>query len=347
MTNRAKYAIFLPVRNGAAYLREALDSIVSQTQGDWLLVVLDNASSDGSAEIAASYADPRISVRRSPTRLSIWASWHRIWTILSNDEIDARYVTVIGHDDRFMPTFLESIDRLIDAYPKASLYQTPYDMIDEQGKHIRPSRPIPAVESSTEFLAARMWGLRDSVGTGYVFRPRDYVAVGGIPDTPQLLYADDLLISRLSKSTFKATSRDSQCLYRLHRGSASHQLTSDRIEGQVAAIEKYVRSVQEEFSGFMGSPTGKAALACFLAREIMLLRPLATRWLMTPMTRWRVHKLSAIYTDVAGNVDYRQWLGVNFVTRHLYAYSKQTMLAYILGRARILGSFNRTNSAET
>ena len=73
-----------------------------------------------------------------------------------------------------------------------------------------------------------------------MFRPRDYVAVGGIPNLPLLLHADDLLFARLARFTFKATSRDSQCHYRLHRASTSHRLTPGRIEAQVAAIEDYV-----------------------------------------------------------------------------------------------------------
>jgi len=340
MTLRAKYAVFLPVRNGAAYLREAIDSVISQTYNDWLLVVLDNASSDGSAEIALAYGHPRISVQHSTASLPIWESWHRIWAVLSNGEVGAQYATIIGHDDVLLPCFLESIDRLINAYPHAGLYQTPFDMIDEKGSLIRPCRPIPAIESSMDFLAARLWGLRDSVGTGYVFRPADYVATGGIPDLPHLLYADDLLFARLSKGTFKATTRDSHCLYRLHRGSTSYRLTSDRIEGQVAATEQFIELLNEEFPEFMRGRAGGSALACFLAREIMLLRPLARCRLLAPVTRKRIQRLEATYARNGTGIDYRQWLGTNFVSRNFYAHAKQLMLFYVLARAKAARAFN-------
>jgi hypothetical protein len=236
---------------------------------------------------------------------------------------------------------MESVDELIDAHPDASLYQTPFDMIDEQGRPIRPCRPIPAIESSMDFLAARFWGLRDSVGTGYVFRPADYVATGGIPNLPHLLYADDLLFARLSKATFKATARDSQCLYRLHRGSASYRLSSDRIDGQVAALEQYIGLLDKEFPEFMHGRAGHSTLACFLAREIMILRPLAGWLLMAPDTCSRLRRLEATYARVAGGIDYRQWLGANFVSRNVYAHSKQLMLMYVLARARVARVLNR------
>ncbi len=46
--------------NGAAYLREQIDSILPQLRDDDELVIVDDASADGSREIIASYDDPRI-----------------------------------------------------------------------------------------------------------------------------------------------------------------------------------------------------------------------------------------------------------------------------------------------
>ncbi len=335
---QAKYAIFLPVRNGAVYVREAIESVIAQTQEDWILVVLDNASSDGTAELASGYGHPRIHVHRSTISLPIWESWHRVWAMLADGSVDVVYATIIGHDDRLLPTFLEAIDQLTVDHPRASLYQTAFDMIDERGKIIRPCRPIPTIESSADFLASRLWGLRDSVGTGYVFRPADYVAVGGIPNLPLLLHADDLLFARLAGISFKATSRVSECLYRLHRGSASHRLTLDRLEAQVAAIEKYVELLREEYPDLMENRAGRAALACFLAREILMLRPLATELLLRSETCLRIKRLESIYHAVAEGIDYRQWLGTNFVSRDLYACSKQLMLLYVLLRGKLGGS---------
>ena len=52
----------LPVYNGAPYLRRAFDSILAQTRADFELIVSDNASTDGTAQIIDDYArrDPRI-----------------------------------------------------------------------------------------------------------------------------------------------------------------------------------------------------------------------------------------------------------------------------------------------
>ncbi len=329
---QAKYGIFLPVRNGAAYLRQAIDSIIAQTCNDWILVVLDNASSDGSADLASAYQHPGIHVHRSTAILPIWESWQRVWSLLAAGGVDVEYATILGHDDQLLPTFLETIDQLMLDHPQASLYQTGFDLIDAKDRLVRPCRPIPSIESSTDFLAARLWGLRDSFGIGYVFRSSDYVAVGGMPNLPQLLHADDLLFARLARITFKATSRVSQCRYRLHRNSTSHRLSRARIEAQVAATEEYLALLSKEFPDLTNNSAGKMALACYLAREILILRPLALAPLLSRETCLCIRRLQAAYCSVAGGLDYRQWLGTNLFSRDLYAFSKRLMLLYVLLR---------------
>lgn len=47
----------VPVFNGAAYLREALDSVVAQTYGPLEILVVDDGSTDASADVVASYGD--------------------------------------------------------------------------------------------------------------------------------------------------------------------------------------------------------------------------------------------------------------------------------------------------
>jgi glycosyltransferase involved in cell wall biosynthesis len=56
------FSIGMPVRNGAKYIREALDSLLAQNYADFELIISDNASTDSTEEICRGYAqkDPRI-----------------------------------------------------------------------------------------------------------------------------------------------------------------------------------------------------------------------------------------------------------------------------------------------
>jgi glycosyltransferase involved in cell wall biosynthesis len=325
-----RFGIFLPVRNGARFIKAAVDSIIAQSNEDWELFILDNASTDGTVELLQSYQHPRVHIHKSALALSIWESWHRVWQLMTEGAVKVEFATIIGHDDILLPDFLDSISRLITAHPNASLYQTSFDLIDQNGDLIRPCRPIPGHESSEDFLAARLWGLRDSFGTGYVFRSLDYIKVGGIPNLPSLLYADDLLFARLSRFAYKAAASDSKCLYRLHRMSTSNQVTAVKIKNQIEALVEYIKYLEDEFPEFLKSKPGKNALASLLAREIMIYSPLEKKWLMGNVTVKYLLRLKILYYEVSEIENYRQWLEKNFAHRIFYVYLKRIMLIYVL-----------------
>ena len=54
------YSIILPVRNGGEYVKECINSILSQTYRDFDILVLDNNSSDGTVEWINTINDRRI-----------------------------------------------------------------------------------------------------------------------------------------------------------------------------------------------------------------------------------------------------------------------------------------------
>ena len=66
-------SVVMPVRNGGPLLQEAIDSILQQTETDLELIVVDDASSDGTPALLARAreADPRVRVRRLDKNLGI------------------------------------------------------------------------------------------------------------------------------------------------------------------------------------------------------------------------------------------------------------------------------------
>src|SRR5205085_1064171 len=110
----AKYSIILPVRNGGEYLKECVDSILGQTLQDFNLIVLDNQSTDGSADWIRSLKSENIVLHESQTSLSIEESWARIVSVPKNE-----FITMIGHDDLLSKNYLSVIDNLIRQHPKA------------------------------------------------------------------------------------------------------------------------------------------------------------------------------------------------------------------------------------
>lgn len=101
MTDRKPLiSIALPVYNGANYLAEALDSILAQSWTDFELVIADNASTDGTTELAERYAarDQRVRHMRTPELIGQVQNTNRAADICSG-----YWIQFFCHDDIMAP----------------------------------------------------------------------------------------------------------------------------------------------------------------------------------------------------------------------------------------------------
>lgn len=229
-----RFSVVLPVRNGGEHVKLCVASVLAQTRADdFELLVLDNASTDGTSAWLASLRDPRVRLYPADRPLSIEENWARVKNLPKRE-----YLTTIGHDDLLDPDFLEVIAGLIRDHPDAGLYATHFRLIDATGALLRPCQPMPGRETAAEFLAARLCLLRDSFGTGHVFRSAAYDAAGGIPAFPKLLHSDDALFMRLIGNSYRATALEEAFSYRLHAASMSgHAMVTDVFAG----LDHYAR----------------------------------------------------------------------------------------------------------
>jgi hypothetical protein len=115
------------------------------------------------------------------------------------------------------PFFVDLIRRC----PDATLYTTQHRLIDEDGRLVRPCRPIPARETGAELLAARLTNRRDMTAVGVVMRSSAYDAVGGFPAFEGVAHADDTLWLKLlcDHGPWKTVAPDEAFSCRLRRGS--------------------------------------------------------------------------------------------------------------------------------
>ena len=65
-----KFSIIIPLYNKAPYIRKALESVLAQTYTDYELIIIDDGSTDGSAEIAEAFLQDLAS-RLSPLTFSL------------------------------------------------------------------------------------------------------------------------------------------------------------------------------------------------------------------------------------------------------------------------------------
>jgi glycosyltransferase involved in cell wall biosynthesis len=130
-----RVSIGIPVFNGERYLEEAIRSIIDQTFTDLELVISDNASTDGTAEICQRYAalDRRVRYHRNAHNIGGSANFKRVFE-LSRGE----YFKWAAYDDLIAPQFLEKAVDILDHMPSVVLCYARTVVIDEHGGVVRP-----------------------------------------------------------------------------------------------------------------------------------------------------------------------------------------------------------------
>lgn len=136
---KPRFSIIVPLYNKAPYVRKALDSIVSQAFTDWECIIVDDGSTDNSADIAQSIISSLSETNHSIIRIlrqpnSGVAKARNIGVENSHGE----YLCFLDADDWWEPTYLEEMSQLIDAYPDAGLYGCDYYYVKNGKKKIYP-----------------------------------------------------------------------------------------------------------------------------------------------------------------------------------------------------------------
>jgi glycosyltransferase involved in cell wall biosynthesis len=121
-------SILVPSYNGAAFLREALDSLVAQTYPNVEIILLDDASSDGTPEIAADYAG-KISYVRQPSNLGIYDNVN-VGIARARGSLIATYHA----DDIYLPTIVEAQVAYLQAHPEVGAVFCSNIFVDAHGR---------------------------------------------------------------------------------------------------------------------------------------------------------------------------------------------------------------------
>jgi glycosyltransferase involved in cell wall biosynthesis len=111
----------MPIFNEERHLLEALESLTAQTEDRLGIVVIDNASTDRSHEIASAVAgsDARVTVERTARHLGMIDSWTFAFLAARRIHPEVSYFAWVGGHDRWHPRWLETLVGELDALPEA------------------------------------------------------------------------------------------------------------------------------------------------------------------------------------------------------------------------------------
>lgn len=169
----AKATFLIPVYNGAEFLRSAIESVLTQTCPDWQLIVIDDASTDESAGIAASYDDPRITLARQSRNLGQTAALNMGLSL-----VQTPWIARLDQDDIAAPERLAAQLAYVAAHPETVLVGCWAELIDAEGEYTGSFRPKTTPRAAFAELFTTAGVLLHSAA---MFRTDAVRSVGGYP----------------------------------------------------------------------------------------------------------------------------------------------------------------------
>ncbi|MDR1561810.1 MAG: glycosyltransferase [Dysgonamonadaceae bacterium] len=116
MTDDCKISVLMTVCNGERYLRQAVDSILSQTFGEFEFVIINDGSIDATGEILDGYTDNRIRRVDNDGNRKLIYSLNRGLSLCRG-----KYVARMDADDIALPERLDEQFRFMESHPDTGI----------------------------------------------------------------------------------------------------------------------------------------------------------------------------------------------------------------------------------
>jgi glycosyltransferase involved in cell wall biosynthesis len=214
-TSGPKVSVLVPTYNYARYLSEAIESVLAQDFADFELLISDDASTDGSAEIIREFArrDPRIRVQFHSRNLGMVANWN--WCL---GQARGQYIKFLFGDDRLMgPDSLGRLVALLDNAPTAVLAASARVILDPDSQPTTTWNDWrhPGVHGGLSVIARCMWEDRNLIGEPSAVLFRRGVTDRGFDPSLRQVVDQEMWFHLLLHGDFAYTP-DPLCAFRQH-----------------------------------------------------------------------------------------------------------------------------------
>lgn len=225
VTRAPKVSVIMSVYNAENHLRQAIESILSQSFSDFELIVADDGSTDHSFEIINSYCDQRIRAMRAPLNQGLYHVRNRLLGVAKGE-----YVAVLDSDDVALPDRLRIQAEFLDQNAGVVLVGTRYELIDEKGVVTGVSKILTdSLEISWRLLFGNCFG-----HSTVMYRLNEAKLVGGYGDFAP---AEDYSLWTRLVARGRAVNLDRiTAKYRVHASGASSTTTEATKELNTAKI---------------------------------------------------------------------------------------------------------------
>ena len=141
-------SVVMPAYNAAAFIEEAIDSVVKQTLQNWELIVIDDCSKDNTRDVVLAVAekDSRVRLACNEQNMGVAKTRNR-----GLEMCGGQYVALLDSDDYWKPTLLEKMIARAEE-TTADIVYCSYEMVDEQGEKVCNDFVVPPETSFEESI---------------------------------------------------------------------------------------------------------------------------------------------------------------------------------------------------
>ncbi len=220
-----KIGILIPTYNRKNYLVQSLGSVLQQTYRDSEVIVIDNVSTDGTAEFMASVSDPRVSYIVNEKNIGMIGSINKGIKLYS-DAVE--WCTILSDDDFLDKDFIKNLLQAVISLNAKSIIHSHRIFIDQHGNTIKEAVYSPAEETAMNYIKMRAFGKRETYLTGVMFNRKAFNEINGYPVFLTGLATDDAFIFALSLKDRLVYNQSSVAFIRIH-DEAESRLAADGI----------------------------------------------------------------------------------------------------------------------
>lgn len=201
-------SIVLPTYNGCKYLRQSIESCLNQTYKNIELIVVDDGSTDATAEVVKSYQDKKIKYLRHEKNLGLP---HALNTGFSKAK--GEYLTWTSDDNYYTKDAIEVMTNFLNKKKDVGLVYADCYVIDEKGDVLRYHQ-VSSIKKL--YVECSVWAC-------FLYRRKVYEEVGEY--NPQAKYFEDYEYWFRVREKFKIR-RLNKCLYyiRKHKNRLTNYL---------------------------------------------------------------------------------------------------------------------------
>jgi len=193
-------SIGIPVYNGAKYIGETIETILSQSYDNFELIISDNASNDGTSEICSSYAekDKRIRYYRNKVNLGAAFNYNNVFKLSKG-----KYFKWAAHDDLLSNNYIEKCIEKMENDPSIIICHPKTTIIDAVGNNIGNYNDLLDFRSKAPNIRLKNYLFRPAAMWNAIFglirssELKKTPLIGSYPASDQVLLGELILLGKV------------------------------------------------------------------------------------------------------------------------------------------------------